>query len=174
MRDICWLSNNFLSDSAAESSVTLQKRKNTHEDMQQRPFSRVAKGAQSLIRCRFWKSKIKFATNRFGTAAINSSLLRDPVIAGFRIILLAWIGFFCYTTMAPERKPAWFNTYRGGLTEWLRSSPGKRVGCNSLVGSSPMSSANEKPLELAVFFLPWEKLLQILLQIASLLTLLLR
>ena len=32
---------------------------------------------------------------------------------------------------------------RGGLTEWLRSSPGKRVGCNSLVGSSPMSSAKK-------------------------------
>ena len=34
-----------------------------------------------------------------------------------------------------------FRNRRGGLTEWLRSSPGKRVGCNSLVGSSPMSSA---------------------------------
>ena len=29
----------------------------------------------------------------------------------------------------------------GGLTEWLRSSPGKRVRCNSPAGSSPVSSA---------------------------------
>ena len=29
----------------------------------------------------------------------------------------------------------------GGLTEWLRSSPGKRVRLEGPVGSSPMSSA---------------------------------
>ena len=38
----------------------------------------------------------------------------------------------------------------GGLTEWLRSSPGKRVRCNSPAGSSPVPSAI-KPLEFQRF-----------------------
>lgn len=46
--------------------------------------------------------------------------------------------------------------YRGGLTEWLRSSPGKRVGRNSLVGSSPMPSASEIECFSAFYFL-WNK-----------------
>lgn len=53
---------------------------------------------------------------------------------------------------APSFRQSIWRSY-GGLTEWLRSSPGKRVGCNSLVGSSPMSSAN-KTVEISmVFFL---------------------
>ena len=41
----------------------------------------------------------------------------------------------------------------GGLTEWLRSSPGKRVRCNSPVGSSPMSSARiQRPVS-GLFFI---------------------
>lgn len=43
---------------------------------------------------------------------------------------------------------------RGGLTEWLRSSPGKRVRCNSPAGSSPVSSAKEmKKTPFGVFFI---------------------
>ncbi len=45
-----------------------------------------------------------------------------------------------------------FRNRRGGLTEWLRSSPGKRVGCNSLVGSSPMSSAKFRGSEKSLPF----------------------
>ena len=43
------------------------------------------------------------------------------------------------------------------MTEWLRSSPGKRVGCNSLVGSSPMSSAKNLNLseKLRFFYFQW-------------------
>ena len=45
------------------------------------------------------------------------------------------------------------NNKYGGLTEWLRSSPGKRVRCNSPVGSSPMSSARiQRPVS-GLFFI---------------------
>ena len=43
-----------------------------------------------------------------------------------------------------------YNSTLGGLTEWLRSSPGKRVRCNSPAGSSPVPSAM-KPLEFQRF-----------------------
>lgn len=41
----------------------------------------------------------------------------------------------------------------GGLTEWLRSSLGMRVRCNSPVGSSPMSSARKSSFSKLLFFL---------------------
>ena len=45
------------------------------------------------------------------------------------------------------------NNKYGGLTEWLRSSPGKRVRCNSPAGSSPVSSAITKRPEQGLFFI---------------------
>lgn len=40
----------------------------------------------------------------------------------------------------------------GGLTEWLRSSLGMRVRCNSPVGSSPMSSARKDEHSARLFY----------------------
>ena len=67
----------------------------------------------------------------------------------------AWQGIFILKKAFPHVKL--IDGCFGGLTEWLRSSPGKRVGCNSLVGSSPMPSARFWGPNWALFSLKFQR-----------------
>ena len=80
--------------------------------------------------------------------------------ARFFVILYRYLALLTYARSAAQkykncRLSAYcsHNNEYGGLTEWLRSSPGKRVRCNSPAGSSPVSSARiQRPVS-GLFFI---------------------
>ena len=80
--------------------------------------------------------------------------------ARFFVILYRYLALLTYARSAAQkckncRRSAYcsHNNEYGGLTEWLRSSPGKRVRCNSPAGSSPVSSARKSETFLGLFFI---------------------